>query len=307
MNQIDRICLMNTHELKVFTAVAENLSFTRAADQLLLTQSAVSHQIAKLERSVGATLLKREGRHVSLTAVGQELLRQARKVFAILEDAEAAVKQAARPDAGRLRIGASTTACQYIIPEALREFRECFPAYSLAITPGDSPQIAAHLLNGEIDLGILIRDQRRGKLAYHDLFEDELRFMVSPLHPWAKAKKVDRRELSTQHMVLYGRQSVTFKIVERYFAKMRAAIGPLTELSDLGAIKELVKLGLGVSVTAEWTARPEVAEGSLVLLPMPGRPLRRAWCVANLAGRELSVAEQTFFGLCRAVAGQLAS
>src|SRR4051794_16879023 len=118
MNWIDRSCLMNTHELKVFTAVAENLSFTRAADQLLLTQSAVSHQIAKLERSVGATLLKREGRSVALTGVGQELLRQARKVFATLEDAEAAVRQAARPDVGRLRIGASSTACQYIIPEA---------------------------------------------------------------------------------------------------------------------------------------------------------------------------------------------
>src|SRR3954470_18881204 len=111
MNQIDRICLMNTHELKVFTAVAENLSFTRAADQLLLTQSAVSHQIAKLERSLGETLLKREGRHVTLTAVGQELLRQAHKVFATLQDAKPAVKQAARPDAGRLRIGASSTAC----------------------------------------------------------------------------------------------------------------------------------------------------------------------------------------------------
>jgi DNA-binding transcriptional LysR family regulator len=295
---------MNTHELKIFTAVAENLSFTRAADQLMLTQSAVSHQIAKLERSLGAILLKREGRNVALTPVGQELLRQSRKIFASIDDATAAVRQAARPDVGRLRIGASSTACQYIIPEALREFRECFPAYSLAITPGDSPQITANLLDGEIDLGILIRDQRQRKLSYHELFSDELQFMVSPLHPWAKARKVDRRELSSQHLVLYGRGSVTYQMVERYFAKMKIAMGPLTELSDFGAIKELVKLGLGVSVTAPWTARPEEAEGSLVLLPMPGKPLTRAWCVANLASRELSVAEQTFFGLCQAVAKQ---
>jgi DNA-binding transcriptional LysR family regulator len=297
--------MLDVHQLRVFCAVAENLSFTRAAERLFLTQSAVSHQIAHLERDLGVPLFERQGRAIALTLAGREMMTRARRVFAMLEEAEAATRHAARPDTGRLRIGASSTACQYIIPEALREFRECFPGYSLAITPGDSPQTADRLAAGEVDLGLMIRLDRQKKLSYHELFKDELQFLVSPLHPWAKAGKVDRRQLAEQHIVLYSRNSATFRLMERYFLKMRAPLRDWIELGDMGAIKELVKLGLGVGVTADWTARPELAEKSLVLLPFPGGRLQRTWCIASSAGRELSLAEQTFVGLCQAVATRL--
>ncbi len=254
---------------------------------------------------MGCSLLDRQGRTISLTLPGHELLSRARRVFAAIEEAEAASRNAARPDNGRLRIGASSTACQYIIPETLREFRECFPEFSSGDLPGDSPVTAERLMAGEVDLGLMVRLDRHKKLVYHELFDDELKFLVSPLHPWAKAGKVDRRQLSEQHMVLYSRNSATFKLMERYFLKMQAPLRDWIELGDMGAIKELVKLGLGVSVTAEWTARPEVAEKSLVLLPVPGTRLRRSWCIASTAGRELSLAEQTFIGLSQAVAAQL--
>jgi DNA-binding transcriptional LysR family regulator len=297
--------MLDVHQLRVFTSVAENLSFTRAAERLFLTQSAVSHQIARLEREVGCPLLERQGRKVALTAAGREMALHARRIFAAVEEAEVAARHAGRPDAGRLRIGASSTACQYIIPEALREFRECFPHYSLAITPGDSPQTAERLMNGEIDLGLMVRLERQKKLVYHDLFADELHFMLSPLHPWAKSGKVDLRQLADQHMVLYSRNSATFRLIERYYLKMNVPLRDWIELGDMGAIKELVKLGLGISVTAEWTARPEVAEKSLVLVHLPGSKLQRSWCIGAAGGRELSSAEQTFVGLCQAVAAQL--
>ncbi|MDB5300263.1 MAG: cmpR 2 [Phycisphaerales bacterium] len=297
--------MLDVHQLRVFSSVAESLSFTKAAERLFLTQSAVSHQIARLERDVGSRLLERQGRSVALTAAGVALAHHARRVFAAVEEAQAAARHAGRPDTGRLRIGASSTACQYIIPEALREFRECFPGYSLAITPGDSPQTAERLLAREVDLGLMVRLDRQKKLTYHELFDDELLFLVSPLHPWAKAGKADRRQLADQHMVLYSRTSATFRVVERYFLKMQVPLRDWIELGDMGAIKELVKLGLGVSVTAEWTARPELAEKSLALLPLPAARLRRSWSIACAFGRELSLAEQTFIGLCQAVARQL--
>src|SRR5580658_2381731 len=112
--------MLEVHQLKVFVSVAENLSFTKAAERLFLTQSAVSHQIAKLEREIGCPLLERQGRAVSLTAAGREMVMRARRVFAAVDEAETACRHAGRPDTGRLRIGASSTACQYIIPEALR-------------------------------------------------------------------------------------------------------------------------------------------------------------------------------------------
>lgn len=297
--------MLDVHQLTVFLSVAEKLSFTRAAEGLFLTQSAVSHQIANLERTLGCELLSRQGRSVALTPAGREMAHQARRVLAALGETEAAVKQAARPGTGRLRIGASSTACQFIIPEALREFRECFPDYSLAVVPGDSPAMVEQLLAEQVDLALLIKPERQKQLAFHDLFEDELQFLVSPLHPWAKAGAVDRRRLGAEPMVLYGRGSATYRLVERYLARLGVPLRNPIELPDIGAIKELVKLGLGVSVTAEWVARPEVAQHSLALLPMPAGRLRRKWSVATLAGRKLSVAEQTFLGLCQNVAGQL--
>ena len=295
----------DVHQLKVFAAVAENLSFTRAADALYLTQSAVSHQVARLEQQLGVELLQRQGRTVSLTPVGQSLLTHARRVFAALDDATAAVRQAARPDAGRLRIGATSTACQYLIPEALREFRECFPAYSLSIIPGDSPAVAERLLEGAIDLGVMVRHERRPRMAYHYLFSDDLGFLVSPLHPWAQAGKVDRKQLGEQRLILYSRNSATFRLVERYFARMRAPLHDWIELGSMEAIKELVKLGLGVSVVAPWIARTEIAERSLVFLPIPGGRLKRDWCIVSGSSHTLSVAEQTFVGLCQDAAAAL--
>src|SRR3954467_2180363 len=166
----------DVHQLRVFSAVAENLSFTRAAEVLFMTQSGVSHQIARLERSIGTKLLERRARNVSLTDAGRVLHERAQRVFAALEDAVAAARQASYPDSGVLRVGASITACQYIVPEALREFRESFPDYSLRITPGDGPVIAQGLLDGSLDVGILVKHDRSPKLVYHELFEDELGF-----------------------------------------------------------------------------------------------------------------------------------
>jgi DNA-binding transcriptional LysR family regulator len=296
----------DVHHLRVFAAVAETLSFTRAAEHLFLTQSAVSHQIARLERELGTPLFIRRGKAISLTPSGQALLPHARRIFAAMDEASVIVQQTVRPDFGRLRIGASPSACQYIIPEALREFRESFPNYSLSIFPADSPAVVQQLLDESIDLGLAIRPERQKKLHFHELFVDELGFVVSPLHPWAKTTKVDRRDLRNQPMVLYSRHSATFRLVDRYLTQMGAPLRNWIELGETGAIKELVKLGLGVSIMSQWIVRPELAEKSLVYLPLPGRKLKRTWCVASLAGRNLSVAEQTFVGLCESVGAQLA-
>src|SRR5438105_5067728 len=169
MNNIHGGCMEDVHQLRVFAAVAENLSFTRAAEVLFMTQSGVSHQISRLEKSIGARLLDRQARSVSLTHSGRVLLEHARRVFVAMEDAVAAARQASNPDSGVLRVGASVTACQYILPESLREFRESFPAYTLRITPGDGPVVATGLLEGSLDLGILVKHDRQSKLAYHEL------------------------------------------------------------------------------------------------------------------------------------------
>jgi LysR family transcriptional regulator, low CO2-responsive transcriptional regulator len=293
------------HALKVFAAVAQNLSFTRAAEGLFLTQSAVSHQIARLERELGVSLILREGRNISLTPSGSVLLERAERIFLALEDAKAAVHQAAKPRGGRLRVGASATACQFLIPEALREFRECYPDYTLHIAPGDNPQVSQDLSEGRIDLGVMIRLDRGPKLHHHPLFTDELGFLISRLHPWAATGKVDHRQIGQQRLILYTRNSATFRLVERYYIRMRTELRDWIELGSMEAIKELVKLGLGVSIVGRWIAQPELEARSLVWLPLPGGSVKRNWTIAATAGRKLTVAEQTFIGLCQSAGAEI--
>jgi DNA-binding transcriptional LysR family regulator len=296
----------DVHRMRVFAAVAQHLSFTRAAQGLFLTQSAVSHHIAALEAEVGTPLLRREGKKISLTEPGRVLLEHARKVFAAMEEAGAAVKRAARPEVGALRIGASPTACQYLVPESLREFRESYPDYELSVAVGDSPVVAKQLHEGTIDLGLMIRVERDKGLTFHEVFADELGFLLSPRHAWAQAGRAEKREIAQQPFILYTRTSATFRVVERHLLKLGAPLGKFTELGSMEAIKELVKLGLGVSVVAPWIAAPEIAARSLVWMKMPGPALKRHWVIACRAGRRLSIAEQTFLGLCRSAAANLA-
>jgi DNA-binding transcriptional LysR family regulator len=305
MNLIHGDCMQDVHKLRVFEAVAQYLSFTRAAQALFLTQSAVSHTIAALEHELNTPLFRREGKRVALTEPGRVLRDHARKLFAALEEATAAVKRAARPELGVLRIGASPAACQYLVPESLREFRASYPDFELAISVGDSPQIARQIHEGTIDLGLLIRSERDKGLAFHDLFSDELGLLVSPLHPWARERRVDKKNMADQHYVLYTRTSATFRLIERHLLKLGVPLRSFMELGSMEASKELVKLGLGITVVAPWIAAAEIAAGSLVWLKMPGPALKRNWSIACRAGRRLSIAEQTFLALCRRTAHHL--
>jgi len=108
-----------------------------------------------------------------------------------------------------------------------------------------------------------------------------------------------------QHYVLYTRTSATFRLIERHLLKLGVPLRSFMELGSMEASKELVKLGLGITVVAPWIAASEIAQGSLVWLKMPGPPLRRNWSIACRAGRRLTIAEQTFLGLCRTTAHNL--
>ncbi|MBC7783626.1 MAG: LysR family transcriptional regulator [Burkholderiales bacterium] len=291
--------MLDVHGLQLFTAVAEKMSFTRAAEAMLLTQSAISHQIARMERELGVSLLNRDGRSISLTPAGQVLLEQAKPILRALTDLVATVKTAASPDQGRLRIGASATACQYLVPDTLREFRECFPKTSLSITPGDTHAVLDSIVHGTIDLGILIVVDARTKIQQYPLFEDELGLVVNPLHPIARLPKVRPQDLTDQRLVLYSRVSTTWRLVERHWSRLRQPMNDPIELGSIEAIKELVKLGLGISVLAKWVIGPQLADGSLVWRPLPGPRLKRRWVVGTQPNRVLSLAEKTFVELLR--------
>ncbi len=292
---------LDSRQLRAFSILAGTGSFTATAQVLHLSQSAISHSMKALEQEIGCRLLDRMGKTVVLTQAGEQLLVHAQKILTEMESARSHLGHLGKWGSSRLRIGASTTACQHVLPAVLREFKESFPACAISIEPGDTPEMIDALRQHRIDLAVNLEPRREEPLEFRPLFNDELLFVTSPLHPWARAGKVPREEIPGQHYILYGKGSYTFQMIESYFRQEQIVLHSLLDLGNMEAIKELVKLGLGVSILAPWSARKELEEKSLVALPLGKRKLKRRWGVLHWRARRLSLAEETFIGLCESV------
>ena len=295
---------LDGRQIRAFCVLARTGSFTQTARELHLTQSGVSHAMKALEADVGCRLLNRLGKKVVLTQAGEQLLHHVTKILREMEGARESMAQLGKWGRGRLRLGASTTACQHIIPPVLREFRESFPEHAITIEPGDTLALVQSLLQDRVDLALSLEPEKEPQLDFHPLFCDELHFVVGALHPWAQTGRVDRGEIPRQHYILYSKSSVTFRLVERYFRREQMVLNTVIELGSMEATKELVKLGIGVSIIAPWIARKEIEEGSLVALPLGRRKLGRRWGVLHWRGKRLNLAEETFVGLCESATVQ---
>lgn len=292
---------LDTRQLLAFVTLARCGSFTQAAKELFLTQSAVSHAMKALEEGIGSRLFDRVGKRVLLTQAGEQLLRHAERILREMRDARAGLMELANWGHGRLRVGASTTACQYLLPSVLREFKQSFPKCVIRIEPGDNLRQLELLRSGQIDLAIMLVAPGQTDIEFVRLFDDELRFLVSPMHPWAQLPVPPREQIATETLILYNKHSATFRLVVDYFREDKITLTNFIELGSMEAIKELVKIGLGAGILAPWIARAELEGGALVSLPLGSRPLPREWGVAYLKGRRLPLGEETFVGLCRTV------
>ncbi|MDB5326093.1 MAG: transcriptional regulator, LysR family [Phycisphaerales bacterium] len=299
--------MADVHGLRVFNAVAEKMSLTRAGEAVGLTQSAVSHQLAKLEAEFRVKLLERHGRTISLTPAGAELRRYGTEIIQRVDALAGLMRSAADPGRGTLRIGATVTACQYLLPDPIRELRECFPGYAVNVLPGDSPVICPWLASGHVDIGIVVRGEHTARLPTRKLFSDQLGLVCHPRHTFAAADKVTAGQLTDQQWIMYNPASATFGVVERHLTKLRVQLGSPIELGSVEAIKELVKVGLGISVLAKWVVRNELAEGSLLWRPLPGPKLLRDWVIALPPHRSVRMVEESAAEFCRTAAQGLAS
>lgn len=292
---------LDSRQLRAFSILAETGSFTETARTLHLSQSAISHAIKALEEDVRCRLLDRMGKKVTLTQAGEQFLVHANKILETMEAAREGLDELGKWGRGRLRIGASTTACQHILPAVLREFKESFPQCVIQIEPGDAPHSIEMLRNHRVDLALAMEPKREDQFEFRPLFTDELQFIVSPLHPWALAGRVERDTIAAQNYIVYHKTSYTVQLVEEYFRKEDLVLNTVIDLGSMEAIKEMVKIGVGISVLAPWIARKELDEKSLVALPLGKRKLRRQWGIMHWRNRRLSLAEETFVGLCKSV------
>jgi DNA-binding transcriptional LysR family regulator len=296
---------LDSRQLRTFVALAKTGGFTSAAREVFLSQSAVSHSVQALEQDVGCRLFDRVGKKVLLTQAGETLLVHAKRVLNEMGLARETLGHLNKWGQSRIRIAASSTVCQYILPSVLRKFKAEYPDCVMTIEPADASKSVELLENNRIDIAISLKPNQLDKLSFKPLFKDELMFIINPNHEWALKGRVIRSQIQKQKFVLYNKASQTFRMIESFFRRDEIGINTLIELGSMDAIKELVKLGLGISVMAPWVARSEIEEGSIVALPLGRRLLSRQWGILTWRNRPLNLPEEKFVGFCREAAGSM--
>lgn len=290
--------LLETRQLRAFLALARTGSFTAAARELRLTQSAISHAIRLLEETLECRLVHRGSRQVVLSNHGMELLPHAEVIEQRMKQARTMVRSLDGSRRGTLRIGCPSLVSRFILPGLLREFQQFWPQYEIKVLPGESPAVMELLQSAEVDLGLIVAPDADAPVVTLPVFEDEIHFVVAPTHPWA-ARGVGWQKSPRQTFIISTRQSYTWQLVKEALGTAGRPPGTLMELGSSEAVRELALTGYGVGICAAWTVAGELADGQLISVAAPCGPIRRSWVAATLKGHVLNPAESAFLELCR--------
>ncbi len=289
---------MDLQRLRTFQVLSETLHFRHAAERLGLTQSAVSQQIASLERDLGAPLFERIGRRVFRTPAGDVLAREVVKILSTVGRAREAVSAVSRGDAGRLRVGASTTPGIYLLPEVLGRFRSDFPRVELEFRLANSSRIEALTVANEFDLGVCgFRPTHEG-LFEVELGEDRIVAVASPTligDGW----HVEPDELARWPLVAREPGSATGTAVERALGALGIRLAPAFELPSPEALVRAAVAGLGYAFVSERTAAEAIAAGRLVELRVSGLDVRRGIFAMHHRDKQVTPAMQGLIALLR--------
>jgi LysR family cyn operon transcriptional activator len=276
---------MELWQLRTFQAVAENLNFTRAAESLHLTQSAVSHQIKALEAEFGEPLFIRAKRGVILTAAGKIALEY---TVRILDEAEAMREKIAgrqKSLTGRVRVAAATQALVYLFAPTFEAFMEENENIELLFrTTVSTEQTITDVLEGTADVGFASMPTYSPALKVVELVEDELVLVVGKKHRLAQAGKIKSQDLENERWILFERGASIRRATDAFFKKLKLEPEKALESNDTYFIKMMIEKGLGISLLPSWAIREEVRQGKLVLKKIQGYQLKRAVSIVSIKG-----------------------
>ena len=284
----------DTRQLEAFDTLCATGSFTETAKRLLLTQSAISHSMRTLEEEAGCQLIRRQGKKVSLTEAGERLLRFARPFLQEMSVVREELSGFEKFGAGRIRLGASQQACRFFLPPLIKEFKKSVPQCRFEVYGEDTPKCLNMLSLVELDLAISLEPIKNLEIEFVPCFTDELRLITTQDHEWARSGSVDWTKVAGENFILDNRASYSFRMINEYLEQNGLKLTSFMEISSSDASKELIKLGLGVGVMADWLVANEVASGELVSLPLGFGKLTRTWGISIRKGRKLNKAERIF-------------
>jgi DNA-binding transcriptional LysR family regulator len=279
---------LDNFRLVVFRAVARHLSFRKAAEDLYLTQPAVSQQIKALEEDLGAQLFDRSGAHPSLSPAGKILLKHAERASNILARAEHELAALNGGDAGPLTLGASTTIAQYVLPGLLSEFCQTRPRVFPTLLSGNTEHIVSAVEDRSIALGFIEGPAHSRDVKVEPFLEDELNLIVPAAHEWAERASVMPAEIASAPLLMRERGSGTRQVLERaleHSGIKRRSLRVVMELDSTEAIKSAVEAGFGVGFISRWAVAKDMRLGlTFKIVEVEGLRIRRSFLVASAKG-----------------------
>ena len=287
--------------LTVFYTVAKRLNFTKAAAELFVTQPAVTKHIQELESQFGTALFDRRGNQVSLTAAGSLLLRHAETIMATYRQLEFDMNALKGEPGGTLRVGASTTVAQYVIPPVLARFHEQSAEVSISLLNGNTQQIEQALLNNDIDLGLVEGRTHHSDIRYTSFVKDELVLVCQPDHPLAGRDEITLDELRTIPILLRERGSGSLEVVEHALRGAGLRLTDLTIEMQLGStesIKSYLANSRCMAFVSLFAVQDELRVGTFNVLDIQGLTIRRDLYSIQLQGMSEGLAD-TFMRFAR--------
>jgi DNA-binding transcriptional LysR family regulator len=287
--------------LTVFYTVAKRLSFTKAAAELFVTQPAITKHIQELESQLGMALFDRRGNQISLTTAGNVLLRHAETIMGVYRQIEFDLNALKGQPGGRLRLGASSTIAQYVIPAVLARFQEHSPEVSLSLLSGNTDQIEQALLNNDIDLGLVEGRTHHSDIRYTPFVKDELVLVCRADHPLAGRDEITLDELKTVPIALRERGSGSLEVIEHALRGAGLRLNDLNLAMQLGStegIKTYLTNSTSTAFISIFAVQNELKNGILRVLDVAGLTIQRDFYSVQLQGVSEGLAD-TFMRFAR--------
>ncbi len=280
-------------QLQILVAVAKHRSLTRAAEELRLTQPAVSMQVKALEGLAGLPLVERVGRHVALTEAGAEMLRYAQAALRSLQDAEDAMAALRGLKGGRVSIAVVSTA-KYFAPKLLALFSRQHPEIELKLAVNNRDTVVQMLVDNDVDVALMGMPPHHLETTAFRFAKHPLVIIAAPDHPLASRRRVPVKALEAESFLVREPGSGTRAALERFFTAHRVRPAGTTEISSNETIKQAVMAGMGLAFMSQHAVGLELSAGQIVLLPVEGLPVLRDWNIVHRTEKRLSPAAQAF-------------
>jgi DNA-binding transcriptional LysR family regulator len=294
---------MELYLLRVFLTVANEKSFSRAAEKLARTQPAISLALQRLEDELGEKLIDRSGKELILTDAGQIVLEYAQRFGNMQLDLENALTELRDNAAGRLSIGANESTALYLLQHIAR-YRRTYPKVKVQVRRSFSSKIPNQLIDGDLELGVISWDPQDDRVNTTVIYSDHLAFVVSPTHRLAERRQVSITELGMETFIAHNVHSPYREGVLRMFRKSKIPLNMDVEMPTVETIRKLVQLNEGVAFLPKMCVEQELLQGTICEVKVKELSIERKIFLVSPARRALSHAAKAFLELVKAEGSQ---